>query len=593
VAKGNISLAQLKPTQKISSQVCINCQALIPESQNTCLSCGFIFQDGTKPSTAGLSQLPVGKRIGEYLILELLNLEPASINLYMCEASQGQTILLKETLAESAPANNLRQIHEILQTVKKPGLPLSSELVEHDSRLYQALEWKSGRDLQSASESTDSLGQKSLEWIKQLCSLVNELNLAGAVCVELEPANLGLDAEGNLFIRDFTLLRRIPLENETPIGYSLYVAPEVYTNPQDVSPRTDVYAIGTAWLALILGRALKQTDFQERYLLPPARLLNQSQLPPEITRLLSRALLPALNKRYKSPLLLKTAIEHFQAQQATSQALRERYEKLSFLAAWTDQGMERENNEDNFFAQSYSGPLGPFTVALVADGMGGEEGGEVASLLVIETIKTVLPKKISEICAKLAISEESQNLATVAGYLKPLLVEVINKASEKVFNEASEQSRLKNMGSTAVIMVVIQNYLFIANVGDSRAYLARPTLKSGLVQLNEDHTRLAELRRKGRNVSEGEESQLQGVLSRNLGNTAVVEPFFSSFLLQSGDFILLCCDGLTDSLTDEQLYEQINTTSKNSLLQICFNLIIEANLAGGHDNITVALYQHP
>lgn len=587
-------MADLELTSHISSvQVCANCQVLISAGQNACSNCGFICQDTTIIQTPGPLQQPVGKQLGEFEILELLNLEPTSINLYKSRNAQGHLVMLKETLAGQPMADNLRETHNILQALKVPGLPLSLCLFEQDGCLYQALEWKAGRNLVGAWDNAEPLSQKLLEYIKQLCSLVNEVNLAGAVCLELEPTNLALDAEGNLFIRDLTQLHRMPLESSTPVVFSLLVAPEVYTTPQDVSPRTDVYAIGAAWLSLILGRPLDQADFQERYLMPPARILPQEQVLPEINRLLARALLPSLNKRYKSPLLLKAAIEQFQAEYAASQELRQRFENLSFLAAWTDQGMERDNNEDDFFAQSYTGPLGPFTIALVADGMGGEEGGEVASQLVLESVKALLPKKVNELCAKLVGSNESPDLAVVSVYLKPILVETLNIASQNVFNRAGEDSHLKSMGSTGVVMVVIQNFLFIANIGDSRAYLARPSLEIGLVQLNEDHTRLAELRRKGRMVSEAEENQLQGVLSRNIGNQASVEPYFNSFLLQSGDYVLLCCDGLTDSLTDEQLFEQVTSVPQTSLLQLCFNLINQANLAGGQDNITVALYLHP
>lgn len=587
-------MANVKSTSNtVQTQCCINCQAPLLSHQKACFNCGLIIQDAAINPEIGLSLLLAGQFIGEFQILESLNSAPNSINYYRAKIAQGQLVFLKETKSGEPLAENLAETHRILQLVKHPALPESLSFFELDKRIYHAVEWKIGQSLPKVWREFKPFDPSTLEWVKQLSSLVNQLNMMDTVCLELDPANIGVDNAGNLYIQDFTLLRRIPFAEAASIGYSLYVAPEVYTNPKDVSPRTDVYAIGAAWLALLLGQPLGQSHIQDRHLLPPARLLKQIRVPPDINRLLARAVSPILNKRYKSPLLLKSAIEQAQAEYLKNQQLRQRFEELSFLAAWTDQGMVRDNNEDSFFAESYKGPQGSFTIAMIADGMGGEEGGEVASQLVCEVVKTVLPKKINEFCQKLAANHETTDLANNTAFFNTLLIEVLNMASQRVFSHAQQNQRYKSMGSTAVIMVTLFNQLFVVNVGDSRAYLARPSLDKGLIQLNEDHTRLADLRRKSKLVSDTEESHLQGILSRNIGSRVTVEPYFFSLSLQGGDLVMLCCDGVTDVLSDEQLFDLITSKNQTDLLDTCFTLLTEANLAGGQDNVTVVLYQHP
>jgi protein phosphatase len=150
------------------------------------------------------------------------------------------------------------------------------------------------------------------------------------------------------------------------------------------------------------------------------------------------------------------------------------------------------------------------------------------------------------------------------------------------------------MGSTLVMAVVQGGRARIVNVGDSRAYLIRTAETGGgpfILQLTEEHTRLAEMRRAGQPVSAQDEARLQGVLSRNIGYQPEAQVAFTAGDLQPGDFLLLCCDGLTDVLSDQQILEIVLNNRPDYLQYICWQLINAANLASGHDNITTILYR--
>jgi len=169
--------------------------------------------------------------------------------------------------------------------------------------------------------------------------------------------------------------------------------------------------------------------------------------------------------------------------------------------------------------------------------------------------------------------------------IQPVLQEAINQACAAVYTRAREDPLLRGMGATVVVAARLGRRLYVANVGDSRAYLIN---QDGIEQLTRDHTVVAELIERGRLKEEqARDHPAQGQLTRNIGAKARVEAHFCHRELNPGDAVLLCCDGLTDVVENEEIRHIVMKALSRQ--EACYELVNLANTRGGPDNITVIL----
>lgn len=230
-------------------------------------------------------------------------------------------------------------------------------------------------------------------------------------------------------------------------------------------------------------------------------------------------------------------------------------------AARTDVGRQRELNEDSVFVSPH--------VFVVADGLGGHKGGEVASALAIETISPL---------AELTPSESAGQLSAA-----------IFSANRTILGRARSDAAVAGMGTTITAVVIDGPKAHLAHVGDSRAYLIR---HGGIEQLTEDHTMVGRLVREGRlSPEEAERHPQRSMLTRALGSESSVRVDESQIPLLAGDRLLLCSDGLTNMLSDAEIGQHVR--DGKDLQEICDALIDAANARGGIDNITAALIEMP
>jgi len=236
------------------------------------------------------------------------------------------------------------------------------------------------------------------------------------------------------------------------------------------------------------------------------------------------------------------------------------------LAMVSDVGRVRARNED---AVDGSAELG---WALVADGMGGHRGGDVASALVVREVS-------AEMNAALA--------GTGAGPDRARLVsQAIRRANRAIFSESNRNLKLYGMGSTAVLACFAGSTLVVGHVGDSRAYLFRNRV---LKRLTVDHSLLQELLDGGMiSAAEASRAPGRGVLTRSLGVDPDVAVDVASLPLRPGDVVLLCSDGLTEMVSDEVLARELGD-GDGDLEGLAARLIDRANLNGGRDNVSVVL----
>lgn len=225
----------------------------------------------------------------------------------------------------------------------------------------------------------------------------------------------------------------------------------------------------------------------------------------------------------------------------------------------TDVGRQRQANEDSYLARS---PL-----FVVADGMGGAQAGEVASLTAIQAFQGGLPE----------------------GDPGAAIEQTIALANRNIHDRAVADASLAGMGTTITVAVVDSEneQVVVGHVGDSRAY----RLREGIIQrLTRDHSLVEEMRRRGQITEEQAEDHPQrSIITRALGPEPVVQADLVGVPSEPGDIFLLCSDGLTTMISDEQVREiMMGATSLDAAAR---TLIDEANRAGGRDNITVVLFQ--
>lgn len=233
----------------------------------------------------------------------------------------------------------------------------------------------------------------------------------------------------------------------------------------------------------------------------------------------------------------------------------------------SDQGCVRASNQDAMLAF----PLPDRSIfAAVCDGMGGANGGNVASSLCIETLE-------SHIRGRYRPDMDDSDVLTLLG-------DALTAANEAVYRRAAADPALTGMGTTAVLALVRDDRILLANVGDSRAILFH---SDALHQLTKDHSYVQAMVDSGRiTAQEAERHPKKNLITRAIGVQDSVEADRFAEKWGTGDLLLLCSDGLTNEVDYDTMLELIRTAPRESLAD---SLISRANENGGHDNSTVVL----
>ena len=233
----------------------------------------------------------------------------------------------------------------------------------------------------------------------------------------------------------------------------------------------------------------------------------------------------------------------------------------------TDIGRKRQLNQDYVFSSAK--PLGNMpNLFIVADGMGGHNAGDYASKCTTETV-------VSE------IQNSFEKNPTI------IIKKAIKTANAKIRKEASEHENLFGMGTTLVTATIIGKYLQVSNIGDSRLYLLN---KDGLRQITEDHSLVEELVSMGQlDRKAARTSQNKNIITRAIGAMKDVMADFFEIKLKDRDRILMCTDGLTNMVEDDEILGLVK--SKDSIEARVLKLIQSANNHGGRDNVGVILIE--
>lgn len=232
----------------------------------------------------------------------------------------------------------------------------------------------------------------------------------------------------------------------------------------------------------------------------------------------------------------------------------------------TDKGMRRSNNEDACFVMKKN------RVFIVADGVGGNNSGEIASRTAVNEIANYVETHALE---------ELDSAEQIQEYFE----DCIKSANFKVLEMSQRFEANKGMATTVVCAYVLKDTIYIVNVGDSRAYVFRD---GTLTQITEDHTYVNTLLKAGLiSENEAENHENRNMITRAVGADYTVDADFFSVPIEVEDIVLICTDGLYGEVGDEELVKTLS--EEKSMTDICNELVEMANDNGGSDNITMVV----
>ena len=237
--------------------------------------------------------------------------------------------------------------------------------------------------------------------------------------------------------------------------------------------------------------------------------------------------------------------------------------------ASTDIGMSRNMNQDYYYISDDE----ELSIFILADGMGGYNGGEIASKIAVESARKFLEENFKK------VQNDRKQIVNI-------LKSATNYANNTVYEISKENKNLEEMGTTLEICLIYNNKIYISHIGDSRVY----SIIDGKIQrLTMDHSYVEKLVRDGTITrEEAENHPKKHVLIKALGCVPEVEPDIIEAELKKEEIIVICSDGLTNMLKDEQIKNIVINNIENPEKE----LIKEANIAGGYDNITAIIIRN-
>lgn len=235
--------------------------------------------------------------------------------------------------------------------------------------------------------------------------------------------------------------------------------------------------------------------------------------------------------------------------------------------AITDIGLVRTNNQDYAFAQTDK--VGNFpNLFVVADGMGGHKAGDLASRIATETV--------------VATIQEQSGSNTIQ-----IMVNAIQTANERVLEKARESEDYNGMGTTIVLATIMEKMLYVANVGDSRLYVIN---ENEIEQITRDHSLVEEMVVSGQIArNEARTHEKKNIITRAIGGTEKLMADYFDVRLRDGDRVLMCTDGLSNMLDDEEIRKIV--TEEKDIRNVAEHLVEAAKLQGGKDNIGIVLIE--
>lgn len=245
------------------------------------------------------------------------------------------------------------------------------------------------------------------------------------------------------------------------------------------------------------------------------------------------------------------------------------------ISGLTDVGQKRDNNQDNFCIKKIDDNV---CFAIVCDGMGGQNGGQLASKIACDIIEAHLEEIGDE------LKTQGENSDETVEDIKSIMIRAMSKANMSVHEASLIDDAYKGMGTTAILVVVIDDLAYITHIGDSRVYILND---KKLSQVTKDHSVVQELVDQGElTKEEALNHPNKNMITRAVGVNLLVDIDYLKIPFEEGNKLLICTDGLTNMVQDFVIE---NILMKHNAEESSKQLIELANKAGGYDNITVVV----
>jgi serine/threonine protein phosphatase PrpC len=395
-------------------------------------------------------------------------------------------------------------------------------------------------------------------------------------------------ADGRVVLTDSGNLLPLPLPADVPVLGTYSTAPELLTGAW-IDARSDLYCFGALLYALLLGRELTDLDFHAPGV-PKSYLERFPDVHPHLGRLLSKTFAASVDRRFPTSECVADDPTGFHELIGLLELCQRTLGKVRLhVASWSNTGMSRSGNEDAFavLKSSVGGQdeLADATLVLVADGMGGSAAGEIAAALCIRSLHQSLGSQppFGQFGADSLLSPAMPTAETY----RTKVAEALREANRVVYLASRQGIGRRGMGCTAEVVYTDGRRLIVGHVGDSRTYHYN---RGKLVQLTSDQTYVNKLVEIGDITPEqAEHHPRRAELQQAVGGWSDLEPQIVDALIEPGDWVLVCSDGLTSVLKPAVIQSVLEKS--NSAEAAARRLVNYANLYGAGDNVTAVVIQ--
>jgi len=473
----------------------------------------------------------------------------------------------------------------LLDKTRHPALPVVLDSFVEDSWEYLVEERPEGQPLWDAWDDPEAAAEQRFGWLVQIADGLRRLHLADTILEALPPEKIVVTRDGTACLTDLADLLPLPLPPQLPLRATLYSAPELVLTPDQTDARADLYHFGALLYALHVGRELTEPDF-ERPGLPKPFLPLFPDAHPVFGRLLSKTFCREPDARFPTDETAREDPSGFTDLIRALQVCQRSLDNVRLeMAAWTTTGMVRTGNEDAFAflhaVESRQDDLGESALILLADGLGGYEAGEVAAALAIQVMRKYLLQQ--PMFALLGGHPVSVQAAFDLEQCQEHLRTALKEANREVYNAALTGLGRGGMGCTAEVVYVNGQHVVVGHVGDSRTYHLH---EGRLIQLTRDQTLVNRLVELGvLTLAEAGNDPRRSELQQAIGGRGDVDPVVYHGRMKPRDWVVVCSDGLSNSITPQELQEMLQTEAASAEMA-ARRLVNFANIKGATDNAT-------
>lgn len=487
----------------------------------------------------------------------------------------------------------------LLEAAKDPSLPAVLEAFVEDGYEYLVEELPTGEVLWNAWDDPASDSLKRYTWLRQIAEGLHRLHQAGVIVEGLRPDIIVVTPEGQARLADLSDLLPLPVPADAPIRATLYTAPELIATPEQADARADLYSFGALLYALHVGRELTDNDFDKKTKAPKPFIPFFPDIHPAFGRLITKTFNRDLAWRFPTDEASKVDATGFTELIRTLDVCGRVLDDVRLeVASWTTTGMVRTGNEDAFAllhaTESRQDDTGECVLALLADGMGGYEAGEIAAALAIQALRKYLLQQKqfhflaggSPFPSPYPGKDDERPAALDVEAMKQVILAALKEANQTVHQAPRNGIGRRGMGCTAEVVYVDSRHVIVGHVGDSRTYHLH---EGRLIQLTRDQTLVNRLVELGQlTADEAEDHPRKNELQQAIGGQPFVDPGLYYGKMSPGDWVIVCSDGLTNHVKADELKEMLQgeSFSAETAARRLTNLV---NLKGATDNSTVVV----